>query len=659
MSLMHPVPGLAEIQAETLGDPKIKIALLDGPVELSHPCFQGARLSTVQTLVSGQAAGGTASAHGTHIASILFGQPGSDVVGIAPHCQGVILPVFSDSIDGSALNCSQLDLARAITQAVQLGVHIINISGGEITPSGQANSFLTEAVKRCAENNILIVAAAGNEGCECFHMPAALPSVLAVGAMDEHGSPMNSSNWGEIYRTQGLLAPGKDITGAAIRGGTITKTGTSFATPIVTGAAALLLSLQRKSGQPPYPLLIRDLLLETAFACDPAEVINCSRYLRGRINIAEAYRQIQEKALTQPSHAGKGVEMQEDTSGAQSPQQTSHAVGRVEMSETHYESSPIKFVTAHDSHQLTLRETGPMTEKPPDIQVTPEVPMASLPPQRPTSHNMVRPSEAALALPSPAEEAAKVFVLGTLGYDFGTDARRDWFAEVMGAQGESAGGTPAVPADMLRYLKTGYREPSQPRTSYAPSLIWTLNLEATPIYAIYPNGPFAAVVYQELIDLLDTQIQDDKENRHSRIAVPGVIYGQVMLRSGQVVPIIVPDLRGLRAVRASENLKDKLLERLFYELRNLGLTAQDRAMNAIAASAINVSRTIADKEEIESIRVERTPVARPGSDCWDVIITVFDPSNILEHARKVLRQTVDVSDVIPVRLGNLREWSIY
>ena len=92
------------------------------------------------------------------------------------------------------------------------------------------------------------VAAAGNNGCDCLHVPAALPAVLAVGAMDAHGHPLEFSNWGKAYQTQGILAPGKDITGAKSGGGTVQLSGTSFATPIVAGVAALLLSLQVQRG---------------------------------------------------------------------------------------------------------------------------------------------------------------------------------------------------------------------------------------------------------------------------------------------------------------------------------------------------------------------------------------------------------------------------
>jgi subtilisin family serine protease len=78
------VPGLPELCAETLGDARICIAVLDGPVDRSHPCFAEARLTALPTLVSESPGDGRMAAHGTHIASVLFGRPGSVVRGIAP-----------------------------------------------------------------------------------------------------------------------------------------------------------------------------------------------------------------------------------------------------------------------------------------------------------------------------------------------------------------------------------------------------------------------------------------------------------------------------------------------------------------------------------------------------------------------------------------------
>ena len=57
------------------------------------------------------------------------------------------------------------------------------------------------------------------------------------------------SNWGRVYRSGGLLAPGAGLVGAQAGGGTLVVSGTSFAAALVSGAAGLLLSLALKWGR--------------------------------------------------------------------------------------------------------------------------------------------------------------------------------------------------------------------------------------------------------------------------------------------------------------------------------------------------------------------------------------------------------------------------
>jgi cyanobactin maturation PatA/PatG family protease len=288
--ILSVLPDLQLLWNDSRGDPEIVIAVLDGPVDTSHPCFQGANLTRLETLVPGTPGGGPMTAHGTHIASLIFGQPGGPIAGIAPRCRGLIAPVFRDD-QGTRL--SQLDLARAIEQAVQAGAHVINVSGGELAPEGQADSMLARAVRLSADNRVLVVAAAGNDGCECLHVPAALASVLAVGAMGADGKPLESSNWGEAYRSKGVLAPGQDIVGAVPGGGTAQFSGSSFATPIVSGVAALLLSADRQNGSEVDPLAVGEIILKSAQPCRPGDSAECDRYLAGTLNIPGAYALIQ------------------------------------------------------------------------------------------------------------------------------------------------------------------------------------------------------------------------------------------------------------------------------------------------------------------------------------------------------------------------------
>lgn len=273
-----------------------------------------------------------------------------------------------------------------------------------------------------------------------------------------------------------------------------------------------------------------------------------------------------------------------------------------------------------------------------------------------------------------------VYTLGTLGYDFGTEARRDSFKQLMPPIAVDDTVVPANPYDARQIVDYLGQQPSE-----ASALIWTLNLELTPIYALEPVGPFARDVYQVLNDLMAGQVAAESHERYiERISVPGQLTGRsVKLFSGQVVPVVeLEHTRGLygwkvntlvgAAVNAVQsqseevsesNIRQSLqgfLRRVYYDLRNLGHTARDRALNFAATNAFQAAHTfaqaVADGMELDTIEVEKSPFGRQDSDCWDVKLKFFDPENN-RRAKKVFRFTIDVSDILPVTLGEVRSWS--
>jgi subtilisin family serine protease len=168
------------------------VAALDGPVDRDHPCFAGVDLMPIGTLANGQMTTGGRSRHGIHVASVNFGRHDGTVLGLAPGCRGLIVPTVSDE-EGKL---SQLDRSRAIDQAVEAGANIINVGGGQKVADGQADDLLVRAIQQARDRNVLIVVAAGNDGCACLHAPAAQPEVLAVRAGDVAGCPLALSVWG-------------------------------------------------------------------------------------------------------------------------------------------------------------------------------------------------------------------------------------------------------------------------------------------------------------------------------------------------------------------------------------------------------------------------------------------------------------------------------
>jgi cyanobactin maturation PatA/PatG family protease len=658
---------LEPLWTKTLGSPQICIAVLDGLIDFKHPCFQGADLTQLPTLVSGEVnPDGRMSLHGTHVASILFGQSGSPLKGIAPQCKGLSIPVFAD--EGRQL--SQLDLARAIEQAVNAGAQIINISGGQLTDEGEAEGWLKRAVQLALDNNVLIVAATGNDGCACLHVPAALPAVLAVGAMDEQGQPIDYSNWGENYQTQGILALGQNILGAKPGGGTTQLSGTSFATPIVTGVAALLLSLQIQRGEPPNPQKVRDAILKTALPCIPVDTTDSRRCLVGKLNIPGSleylFGGIVSDTLEAVAASGCGC--------AGSDQNEVEASDRPTVNEL------VEMVTA--VQPATSVASAPVNSSPLTASsIAPSIPLThSIKPQvsamNSSASNFVTASQA----PSELTDSQLVYALGTLGYDFGSEARRDTFKQLMPANSIGEITVPANPHDARQIVDYLAVSPSESR-----SLIWTLNIELTPIYAIEPQGAFARDTYAILQELLAGQIQaESSEEFVERVSIPGVLTGKtVKLYSGQVVPLIAPqNPRGMYGWKintlvaaaietvqttvgdaqeeAIRRTLSNFLNRIYYDLRNLGTTSQDRALNFAATNAFQAASTFAEAVatgmELDSIDIEKSPFCRLDSDCWDVKLKFFDPENS-RRAKRIFRFTVDVSDLIPVTLGDVRTWS--
>ncbi len=102
------------------------------------------------------------------------------------------------------------------------------------------------------------------------------------------------------------------------------------------------------------------------------------------------------------------------------------------------------------------------------------------------------------------------------------------------------------------------------------------------------------------------------------------------------------------------------LSRIYYDLRNLGTTSQDRALNFASTNAFQAASTFAEAVatgmELDSITVEKSPFCRLDSDCWDVKLKFFDPENS-RRAKKLFRLTIVVSDIMPVTLGEVRSWA--
>lgn len=258
-----------------------------------------------------------------------------------------------------------------------------------------------------------------------------------------------------------------------------------------------------------------------------------------------------------------------------------------------------------------------------------------------------------------ARERSLVYAIGRIEYDFESEARRDSIAQLTGVN-------PNDPRQLLQAL-----EKNPPM---AESVSWLLSVEGTPLYAIKPEGAFAATGFERLRQILGEQLDQGVQ----AVSLPGVIArGQMRVRCDRRYPVVIPDIRGMFSWSAPELVNavtgggsspaapalSEFLDRVYFAMRNLGMGSEERALNYAATNVFQVTevfhRASTEGLELDTITAERSPLCRPESDCWDILLTFFDPRNRTTSARRLYRLTVDVSDVMPVTIGTIRSWSVY
>lgn len=599
--------------------------------------------------------------HATGIFGTMFGQPGSPVEGVAPYCTAINIPLFETASSDESL--SPLNMAHAFNLALKLGVNIIHCAACHPTQTGFAHEMIQKAVKQCQDNNILIVAPSGNNKGEWFCAPAILPNVLAVGMMKDNGQPANYSNWGGQYQEQGILAPGENI--PAAQPGTdepARQEGTSLAAPLMTGLSALMMSLQLQRGEQPNAEAVRMAFLNSAIPCDPKEVAEPERCLVGKLNIPGAYQLLTGQPLLniQAAAVRPQIVLPANSNSFRDSSESALTDFSQPLSEIHT-PAPSQLITASAS----LADISPASS-------SPDLPLLASPPL---------PVSLSPSTITPSAVSSQVYVLGSLGYDFGSEARRDTFKQRMPSVSINGVLVPANPYDARQMVNHLELSPAEGK-----SLIWTLNQELTPIYALEPQKAFASEIYAVFQMLLAGQIQPESSDDYiERVSIPGNLTDRtVELFSGQVVPVLaLPNIRGMYgwqvnalveaavatvSPEASEpdnvamrrSLKS-FLHRIYYDLRNLGQLDRDRALNFAATNAFQAASTFAEAINsgmgLDSIEVEKSPFCRLNSNCWDVKLKFFDSENS-RRAKKVYRFTIDVANLMPVTLGKVRSWSV-
>ncbi|TCB99986.1 type VII secretion-associated serine protease mycosin [Micromonospora zingiberis] len=251
----------------------ITVAVLDTGV-YPHPDLQENLLSGTDLTDEGRGDGRQdRDGHGTGMAGIIAAHGQSlrhGALGIAP--QANVLPVRfkRDGPQGTADG-----LREAIKYATRNGARVISISS-----TGAPDVGMQQAIQEAAQADIVLVAAAGNQPDDRqVGFPAAYPNVVAVGGIDHQGRPAKISVSGAEID---VVAPAVEIYSTSIGGRYRVGTGTSGATAIVAGAAALV--------RAKYPYLPADEVAHrlTATAIDKGPPGRDDQYGYGVIDLVAA-----------------------------------------------------------------------------------------------------------------------------------------------------------------------------------------------------------------------------------------------------------------------------------------------------------------------------------------------------------------------------------
>lgn len=224
------------------GSPATVVAVLDSGIDLSNPDFAGRLWTNLADGTHGWnfVAGNTNirddNGHGTHVSGILAatGNNGTGVAGVDWNARIMPLKIID------ALGNGSTDAAvSAIYWAAQHGAKVINASWD----GPDYSQAMVDAINYAGTLGVVFVAAAGNESANNDVVPTypadnRLPNLISVAAVDAAGNLASFSNFGA--HTVDLAAPGVDIW-STIPGSFVSYSGTSMATPFVTGVVSLVI----------------------------------------------------------------------------------------------------------------------------------------------------------------------------------------------------------------------------------------------------------------------------------------------------------------------------------------------------------------------------------------------------------------------------------
>jgi subtilisin family serine protease len=228
----------------TTGSPTVKVAVIDSGVDYNHPDLAANIARDAQGRVLGYDYANNDpdpmddQGHGTHCAGTIgaLGNNNRGVIGVSPNVR--IIPLKFLTAEGSGSIAAAI---QCVDFATNNGAQIMSNSWG----GGGYSQLLVEAIQRARQANILFIAAAGNETNNNDQNPsypasynAELDNVISVAATDHNDNLSDFSNYGA--QSVDIAAPGSGILSTVPGDDYGNKSGTSMATPHVSGAAVLI-----------------------------------------------------------------------------------------------------------------------------------------------------------------------------------------------------------------------------------------------------------------------------------------------------------------------------------------------------------------------------------------------------------------------------------
>ena len=287
--------------ATTTGSEDLVVAVLDTGVDYTHedlmenmwvrPAemdpYQDSELGTIDDEHGFNAIESAAdpmddNGHGTHCAGII-GAEGENDRGIAGvNWKVKIMPLKFMNAGGFGSTKDAIEAINYVIDRKKAGVNvrIISASWG----STQKSRALEDVIRKAYENDILFVAAAGNSTVDNDrqpHFPSSynVPNVISVAALDRNDQLAKFSNYGA--KSVAVAAPGVEILSTWLGNSYEEKSGTSMATPVVSGVAALILAQHPR-------MSVTDLRKKLMDSTDPIVALKGKTVTGGRINAAKA-----------------------------------------------------------------------------------------------------------------------------------------------------------------------------------------------------------------------------------------------------------------------------------------------------------------------------------------------------------------------------------